>query len=196
VRDARRLRRGLRWSTCCRGLGKPAACRHPGGRVRRLVRIGEQQRSRGNGSCGGRLTGNFCTDFTKLSSHVPTIPPRDKGNLAALQQDSTRLLTSAAAFFSALAGESPPQVAGALRTLASAYQHDVSVAQSQTSAASLEHLIQTTQYTGSALGAFRVVTRYFYWVQLVWSDVVGQAPSVHWSCAVPVVWQTPGQRSC
>ena len=66
------------------------------------------------GAAVAGLTGRFCTDFTNLSSHVPTIPPRDKGNLAALQQDSTRLLTVASAYFSALAGESPPQVAGAL----------------------------------------------------------------------------------
>jgi hypothetical protein len=84
------------------------------------------------------------------------------GNLAALQQDATRLLTAAAAYFSGLAGESPPRVASALRTLASTYQQNESVAQSQTSAASLEHLIQATQYSGPALGALRVVARYVY----------------------------------
>lgn len=108
------------------------------------------------------LTGNLCTDFAKIKYHVPTIPPGDKGNLPALRQDAKRLLTAAAAYFNALAGESPPSVATALRTLASSYQQDVAIAESQNSAASLEHLIQTAQYSGPALAALRVVAHYIY----------------------------------
>lgn len=107
------------------------------------------------------LTGSFCADFANLKDHVPTIPPGDKGNLPALQRDATHLLAAASSYFNALAGESPTRVATALRTIASAYQQDETVAQSQTSAASLEHLIQTAQYTGPALAALGVVGRYY-----------------------------------
>jgi hypothetical protein len=107
------------------------------------------------------LTGNFCTDFGNLKNHVPAIPAADKGNLSALQRDAAHLLASAASYFAALAGESPPNVASALRTIASTYQQNERVAQAQTSAASLDHVIQSTQYAGPALTALRVVATYY-----------------------------------
>lgn len=113
------------------------------------------------GTSPAQVTGNFCTDFAHLKDHIPAIPPGDKGNVQALRRDATRLLAAAAAYFTALAGEAPPAVASALRTIASGYQRDEGVAQSQGSAASLEHLIRTAQYAGPALSALRVVAHYY-----------------------------------
>ena len=115
----------------------------------------------GTAATTARLTGHFCTDFPRLLAHVPKIPPGDKGNLPALRRDAVRLLATAAAYFNALAGESPPQLAGALRTVASVYQRNEGVALAQGSAASLEHLIKTTQYAGSGLTALGAVGHYY-----------------------------------
>ena len=107
------------------------------------------------------VTGHFCADFPRLLAHVPKIPPGDKGNLPALRRDAVHLLATAAAYFNALAGESPTQLAGALRTVASVYQRNEGVALAQGSAASLEHLIKTTQYAGSGLTALGAVAHYY-----------------------------------
>ena len=115
----------------------------------------------GTAAITAHVTGHFCTDFPRLLAHVPKIPPGDKGNLPALRRDAVHLLATAAGYFSALAGESPPQLASALRTVASVYQHDEGVALAQGSAASLEHLIKTTQYAGSGLAALGAVARYY-----------------------------------
>jgi hypothetical protein len=127
--------------------------------------------SSGGGPTGGagpgttvaaaHVTGHFCTDFPKLMARVPRVPPGDKGNLAALRRDATRLLATAAGYFTALAGEAPPAVAGALRNVASTYQHNEGVALAQGSAAALEHLIKTAQYAGSGLAALGVVAHYY-----------------------------------
>jgi hypothetical protein len=106
------------------------------------------------------VTGHFCTDFPRLLARVPKIPPGDKGNLPALRRDATRLLATATGYFTALAGEAPPQVASALRTVASVYQRNEGAALAQGSAAALERLIKTTQYAGSGLAALGVVARY------------------------------------
>ena len=115
----------------------------------------------GTAAVTAHLTGHFCADFPRLLARVPKIPPGDKGNLPALRRDATHLLVTAAGYFSALAGESPPQLASALRTVASVYQHDEGVALAQGSAAALEHLIKTTQYAGSGLAALGAVARYY-----------------------------------
>ena len=112
----------------------------------------------GPGSAG--LTGSFCTDFSNISQHVAAIPGSDYGHLAALKLDAIRLLTQAAGYFGALAGEAPASVASALHTLAATYQRAESVAASQTSAPAFVQLIHTTQYSGSSLTALGVVGRY------------------------------------
>ena len=115
----------------------------------------------GTAAMAAHVTGHFCTDFPRLLARVPKIPPGDKGNLPALRRDATRLLATAAGYFTALAGESPPQVASALRTVASVYQRNEGVALAQGSAAALEHLIKTTQYAGSGLAALGAVAHYY-----------------------------------
>ena len=100
-----------------------------------------------------RLTGNFCTDLTRMSSNLPKIPAKDKDNLGALEANGGQLFKAAAAYFTALANEAPAQAGPELKIIANAYTSIANGGISGGSVSQLEKQLQgiTTQgKTGQA----------------------------------------------
>ena len=56
---------------------------------------------------GGKLTGNFCTDFNNIGTNIQ-IPASAQGSLSALQRHAVPYLNRIASYFDGLAAEAPP----------------------------------------------------------------------------------------
>jgi hypothetical protein len=99
-----------------------AGCGSSGGSSPSAPSSGGSSPSAGKASAhGGRLTGNFCTDFKNIGTHMP-IPAAASGNLATMERHDGRYLNQVAAYYSRLAAEAPPQAGQEIRSIASAYQ--------------------------------------------------------------------------
>jgi hypothetical protein len=99
-----------------------------------------------------KLTGHFCTDFTNIGKSMPKIPAADR-NMAFLQAHGSQFFKAAAAYFTGLANEAPPQAAGELKIIASAYDSLSSGSVTASSVAQLEKqmgAITTHGKTGQA----------------------------------------------
>ncbi len=69
------------------------------------------------------LTGNFCTDFTRMGQNLSKLPqPTNQGHLAADQADARRILTQVEANFNGLATEAPANVATGIHNITAQYQ--------------------------------------------------------------------------
>jgi hypothetical protein len=73
------------------------------------------------GFAAPKLTGHFCTDLNNMGKNMPKVPAGDKNDLAALEANGGQLFKEAAAYFTALANEAPPQAAPELKIIAAAY---------------------------------------------------------------------------
>lgn len=99
-----------------------------------------------------KLTGHFCTDFTNIGKNMPKIPAADR-NMAFLQAHGSQFFKEAAAYFTGLANEAPPQASGELKIIASAYDSLASGSVTASSVAQLEKqmgAITTHGKTGQA----------------------------------------------
>jgi hypothetical protein len=101
-----------------------------------------------------KLTGNFCTDLTKMGSNLPKIPAKDKDNLAALEANGGQLFKEAAAYFTALANEAPAQAGPELKIIANAYTSIANGGISGGSVSQLEKQMQGIATQGKTGQAF------------------------------------------
>jgi hypothetical protein len=105
---------------------------------------------------GGKLTGNFCTDFMNIGTNIQ-IPASARGSLSALRQHGVPYLGRIASYFDGLAAEAPAQEGTELRTLASYYREiaaSISGGSIQ-SLAKIEQQLLSLTSTGAAGTAFR-----------------------------------------
>jgi hypothetical protein len=72
------------------------------------------------------LTGNFCTDFTRLGQSLAKLPkPNITNNVAADQAAARQLISAAEAKFNGLATEAPAAVAAAIHRITALYQTEL-----------------------------------------------------------------------
>jgi hypothetical protein len=110
---------------------------------------------------GGKLTGNFCTDFNNIGTNIQ-IPANAQGSLSALRQHGAPYLAKVASYFDGLAAEASPQAGQELRVLASDYR---AIAQSISSGSAqslskLEGEIVALTTKGATGSAFRQLLTY------------------------------------
>jgi hypothetical protein len=94
------------------------------------------------------LTGNFCTDFTRLGETLDKLPkPANQGNLAADQAYVRQALTEIEGTFNGLATEAPPNVAAAIHNITGLYQTEMGELSTFGSLAQIKQ--QQTKFTTS-----------------------------------------------
>jgi hypothetical protein len=72
------------------------------------------------------LTGNFCTDFTRLGQSLAKLPkPNITNNVAADQAAARQLISTAEAKFNGLATEAPAAVAAAIHRITALYRTEL-----------------------------------------------------------------------
>jgi hypothetical protein len=110
---------------------------------------------------GGKLTGNFCTDFGNIGANIQ-IPANAQGSVSALRQHGAPYLEKVASYFDGLAAEASPQAGQELRALAADYR---AIAQSISSGTAeslsrLEGQIVSLTTRGVAGSKFRQLLSY------------------------------------
>jgi hypothetical protein len=110
---------------------------------------------------GGKLTGNFCTDFNNIGTNIQ-IPASAQGSLSALQRHAVPYLNRIASYFDGLAAEAPPQAGRELRILGSDYHAIAASISSGTSQSlsALEQQVLSLTTKGSASTALRQLITY------------------------------------
>ena len=110
---------------------------------------------------GAKLTGNFCIDFKNIGTNIK-VPANATGSLTDLKQHGVQYLDQAAAYFSNLAAEAPPQAGKELRIIASDYQAMAASISSGNigSLGRIEQRMVSLTTNGAAGNAFRQLINY------------------------------------